>query len=377
MKNLLISLMLVAVFTGCGTIPINNLPEGYAGETAEIRDSIRNINQYRSAHFFVLSKVDGTRISNSVGSSIRTGYNSGYILPVEDSRKVKPIKQNFTITAVSRAGVPAMEMFSGLEYVSEEVAFTPKAFKRYTVAGVVNNHYAAAWIEDEANQRVTEIVEAFDRSYKTEKQKSVIRERYVNGYHRTPSSDLSNEQYFSKLKSGVATAEDVTTKLGTPSTIKTGNWGFDYQDLTFANLGKLRFVNTRDSSLLINNASTITAASKYSIDMMKEQMEESDGTLLRHYAMDYHRSGVNDESYLDIIANKVAKERYNEGEDFPDAIAWLSKVLTQSGNGRYRSFLEGISQDNKVPKKIRKHIDRNIQNLPKGSSLPFKSQEDY
>jgi lambda repressor-like predicted transcriptional regulator len=365
-------MVLIAVFSGCGTIPLNNLPEGYSGETALITDSIRNINQYRSAHFFVLSKIDETAISTSVHSSIRTGYYSGYVLPVEKSRKVKAAKQKFTIAAMNKAGAPAWEMFSGAEYATGEVIFTPRPFKSYIVAGVVNNHYAAVWIEDDMNQRVTEIVESFDEKYQTKEQQFEVRSRYINGFNRKPSAKLSKVEYFNAIKSGTVGADEVIRKLGSPIETTKGNWGFDYQDLTFENLGTLRFVDSKDSDLLTVSGPIVSSANTFSKEKIEEQLNTTAAAQILSHAKKYYQAVIGQESSLDVIAKKIWLERYSDNQEMHDAVGWLCKVLAKSGNGRYREILTKLTEDLKVPNTIRSYFEKSIGNLPEGSATPFR-----
>jgi hypothetical protein len=101
-----------------------------------------------------------------------------------------------------------------------------------------------------------------------------------------------------------------------------------------------------------------------------ERIANGSASQLRYIAERLMERSPLDRHVLDGAANRIHRDRDSVGDDLADSLAWLCKVLGQSKDGRYRSFLLDVSktaQENQ----LRKYAGKVAAELPETSADPY------
>ncbi|MGD9842565.1 MAG: hypothetical protein AB7F79_13200 [Steroidobacteraceae bacterium] len=89
-------------------------------------------------------------------------------------------------------------------------------------------------------------------------------------------------------------------------------------------------------------------------------------------AQDIYNTGVSDQEVLDVAAQVLSEFHLKSPDtrDYADATAWLCKALGNSGNARYRSLLEQVTNA-KIHRKTRSHCNKAMDALAKDAAAQF------
>lgn len=151
-----LSLLIAAGFLS-SCVSYYNLPEGYAGPTAVIKDTATQTGVTK-AEAFQVSKING-QLDRS--SPMATPYGGGMVVTLMESKRTVPAGQPISLTisggniyAADGAGLADMISGNAKKYVSGDVVFTPKANEVYRVNGVAGKESSSVWIEDESSRKI-------------------------------------------------------------------------------------------------------------------------------------------------------------------------------------------------------------------------------
>ena len=98
-----------------------------------------------------------------------------------------------------------------------------------------------------------------------------------------------------------------------------------------------------------------------------DRIANGNASQLRYIAEQLIENGSPDRRILDGAANRIHRDRDSTDEDLADGLAWLCKVLGQSKDGRYRSFLLELSKTAKA-EQLKKYARRTAAELPETSA---------
>jgi len=151
----LTSLALAVSLSSC--VSSYNLPEGYTGPTAIIKDSA-TITGSTKAEAFQVSKIDGQLDRTT---PMATPYGGGMVVTLQESKRTIPAGKPITVTIAggniyAADGAALADMISGnsKKHVHGDVVFTPKSNKVYRVNGVAGKQSSSVWIEDERSGKI-------------------------------------------------------------------------------------------------------------------------------------------------------------------------------------------------------------------------------
>jgi len=142
---------------GCTTNPV---PEGYTGPVANITDSY-NYRSDKAYDFFVVTKVNGKPIDESLSATAGANYGRGFaITPLAIGRKVPAQEATFTVLGRTHYAAPILEMLNPVYQISGEIKFTPLPDHDYYVEGKMDDEHSVIWIRDNTTrQRVADQIE--------------------------------------------------------------------------------------------------------------------------------------------------------------------------------------------------------------------------
>lgn len=92
---------------------------------------------------------------------------------------------------------------------------------------------------------------------------------------------------------------------------------------------------------------------------------------IKSLGMDLIRRAERDRKVLDVVAGHVAWAQSTEDDYMADALAWLCKALGQSGDGRYKAFLEQVAEQ-AAAGRLRGHAEDAAEQLPDGAADAFQ-----
>jgi len=154
------ALFLCLTLGACVNMATTNVPNGYQGSFAVIRDSVSPQAATKSDLFY-LGAIDGQRIKDSLIAT-REG-NSGrgrYLYTTVIDRPVLAQPGTFKVFGRTAYGAPFDEITHTVYQVSGDVHFTPQPSGRYVVRGILGASYSAVWIEEaESRTMVGEKIE--------------------------------------------------------------------------------------------------------------------------------------------------------------------------------------------------------------------------
>ena len=155
MKKLrFVFLCLVLTLAGCTTY--SPIPEGYLGDTATINDSFSN-NSSTTAHFFMLSEIDGNKLVDSWMATRSANHGRGtFFTPKMKSWEVLPEAATFTLVGLVFFPTDAQALFGDAREVEGTIQFTPDSNEVYTVRGQITEESSEVWLEDSSGKIVKE-----------------------------------------------------------------------------------------------------------------------------------------------------------------------------------------------------------------------------
>ncbi len=144
-SRLLLAVLASTALAACATNPI---PEGYTGPRATISDSAKSLGT-SSADLFVLSKVDGKSIHESIIGTRQANSGRGfYMSPVEVKREVPAQPAKYTLVGRRVYAAPILELTNKIYEITGELEFAPETDGSYVVKGTLDSNYSAVWLED-------------------------------------------------------------------------------------------------------------------------------------------------------------------------------------------------------------------------------------
>jgi hypothetical protein len=157
-KNMIkqiVSMTLIASLTSC--VSTYQLPDGYSGPTAVIKDSATKTGTTK-AEAFKVTKIDGQYDGHSPMATPRGG---GMVVSLKESMRTVPAGKPITLTIsgsniYAADGAAMADMLSGnaAKAVSGNVVLTPKPNAVYDVKGIVGKNSSSVWIEDVSHKKV-------------------------------------------------------------------------------------------------------------------------------------------------------------------------------------------------------------------------------
>lgn len=137
-----------------------SIPAGYTGPKALIKDSVM-IHSGSKSDFFVVRRVDGKEIENSIVESRVENRGRGFSLtPLVLDREIPARPVTLHIQGRTEYAAPILALTNAVYEVKGDVTFTPAENKTYVVTGTLGEQYSAVWVQDsETGAAVSEKVE--------------------------------------------------------------------------------------------------------------------------------------------------------------------------------------------------------------------------
>lgn len=147
----------VIALWGCTTNPV---PEGYTGPVAKITDTY-NYRSDTAYDFFVVTKVNGKRIEESVSTTAALNEGRGFAMRVfAISRKVPAEEATFTVMGRTHYAAPILAMVNPVYEITGDIKFTPLPNHDYYVEGKMDDDHSVIWIRDNTtHQQVADKIE--------------------------------------------------------------------------------------------------------------------------------------------------------------------------------------------------------------------------
>jgi len=158
MKNFGICVF-VLFLSGCVSFQ-PSIPIDYVGEKATLSDSYSN-HEGSTAHFYVLTKIDGRSMENSGYRTRVNNQGRGFnMTPYMVSRETTIDEHVFTVAGFVQFATDAQGMFGDSMLVVKNVTFKPEANETYTVKGELNKNDSNVWIEDKNGTKIQGVEES-------------------------------------------------------------------------------------------------------------------------------------------------------------------------------------------------------------------------
>jgi hypothetical protein len=157
MKKCLAALFAAATLASCATY--QPVPEGYAGPTANVRDTGGYIDGWSKGQAFSIVEVDGQVIKNTFAASTVASHMQGFNLNLDLQERrlpIRPMKVTLRGSHLTGAPIHAIAAKAAGTYFSVEgvVSFTPQADMQYLVRGELKRGESAVWIEERDSGKV-------------------------------------------------------------------------------------------------------------------------------------------------------------------------------------------------------------------------------
>ncbi|MFO1186885.1 MAG: hypothetical protein U1E87_05220 [Alphaproteobacteria bacterium] len=111
-------------------------------------DTVKVIDR-SSAEFYVLSKVNGRTVDDSLTATRRASYGQGFLMTTKVvGRDIPAEPSRFLIVGRNDYAAPIQALSNKIYQVKGETSFTPVANGSYVVKGTLGPTYSAVWIED-------------------------------------------------------------------------------------------------------------------------------------------------------------------------------------------------------------------------------------
>ncbi|WP_282166329.1 hypothetical protein [Shewanella japonica] len=360
-----IFIIILIIITGCKSTE-HVIPNDYEGNVAYIEDSISNA-EYSMAGYFYIEKINGEDIYNAIDRSEQYSYAN----QLAKKGATRPIaineQQTFSVVGEVYHSAPIGYLFnSGKNFsLKGDLSFTPEENQRYVVTGKLTESYSAVWIEDINGNIITSKLEKHGND------NDIIVETKLT--QNTPFKKRTNIEHFKNLKIGES-EESVIQKLGKPDDISydKGNFFISRKPkyiYTYKNLGTIEFNTTGYSN---NKAEFITTTHiaiqdpKY-FASTKAKIMTAEAKELRTLARNYAKQTTVSNDILDVMADRIWKERNSNDSLTIDATSWLCNVLGNSRQARYKQHLQSVIKATSS-KKLKKYAEKNIKLLTEAGS---------
>lgn len=329
------SFVVLTLLVGCTTY-LPAVPEGYVGDTAIISDSFKRQSKHSASVFYV------KQINNKDIFHVRGASQGAHLNTMVASRLVPAELLTIVLVGAPNYSAPIGAVFNGKSnnQVSGSVSFTPKSDSYYRVNGRLSEGYSSVWIEDANGNVVTEVVESGLPVIATE---NLEASEPVTELNKTRSeaelflSIMAGDRYFfveSKLGAPDHISEEVKAKFlsgRAPQVI-----------YTYSKLGKVQFSVWSGKSLVVEKVfpDVDVIKSPADIDVF---LGASDSATLLYVVKALYKKGITDEKSLDVVAEKIWRDRESEDTYTIKSVAYLCKIIAKSKNPRYRELLENTS----------------------------------
>lgn len=118
-------LIAILLLSGCVTYT-NPVPPGYTGSISDIYDSVNYISDTES-QFFIVSKVNGKNVENSLQQTAMASYGQGFsITHMEMGRGVPVMPLTIEIQGATYHAAPILALRGRNYNVKGTINFTPK-----------------------------------------------------------------------------------------------------------------------------------------------------------------------------------------------------------------------------------------------------------
>jgi hypothetical protein len=157
MRSGVATIAAVILLCGCTTNPV---PEGYTGPVAKVTDSY-NYRSDTAYDFFVVTKVNGKRIEDSLSTTAGANYGHGFAMRAfAIGRKVPAEEATFTVMGRTHYAAPILEMLNPVYEITGDIRFTPLPNHDYYVEGKMDDDHSVIWIRDNTTrQQVADKIE--------------------------------------------------------------------------------------------------------------------------------------------------------------------------------------------------------------------------
>lgn len=316
--------------------------------------------------FFYVSGINGVPVPSAVAHSRYTGHEWHL---AGATREIPALPTRLRLNAhYINQGVFA-PFKKKKTNVTGEVGFVPQAGAMYVVSGVMSESHTAVWIEDIDGNLVSQpvgLVES-DIDTTTEEGKTLYDKVFGGARHQ------SKKERFLAL-SGGQTAETVEAKLGAPDRIMSSGRVaiIGKQAVTtyrYDGLGDIVFNRYPGQPLYLLKVG-LALREEVDVDSLLKGIDDLDPASLTKLGRTLYRNRESDPAKLDIVADKMWRERFADRGEITNSLAWLCKALGQSGLARYRFVLESVIQEAGA-RKLRKYAKASLDRLADEPAAQF------
>lgn len=152
MRKLGISIFIL-LLSGCVSFQ-PSIPIDYVGGRATLADSYNN-HEGSTAHFYVLTKIDGRSMEDSGYRTRVNNQGRGFnMTPYMVSRDTTIEKHIFTVAGFVQFATDAQGMFGDSMLIEKEITFKPEVNQIYTIKGELSKNGSNVWIEDKNGSKI-------------------------------------------------------------------------------------------------------------------------------------------------------------------------------------------------------------------------------
>lgn len=336
-----------------------------ANSSATVYDTFERTGT-ASALFFCLHAIDGEYHETALW---KTGDDSpgmlGGAYPLSGAvHQVAARKQTWRLTANS-FGLA----LTALRDVAGEIDFEPVAGATYRINGVLGKHYRAVWVEDSIGNRVSTPIEEYDRG---DPEAEAGRSQLLPPMKTVEPSD--RYAVFAAIRGGEA-PELVHQKVGKPTDVQIDkpsklNIGGQYREIhRYDSLGRIEYGRGHDGHMYVDRVIPVAKPVAADAAAIAARLD-SRGEAYQAAGKAVYKAQPRTTGALDAIAGSLWAHRDAQDPYEIDGAAYLTKVLAESGNGRYRLVLERLKEV-AASKKLRKYARKTAKQLPTGNDNPW------
>ncbi len=336
---------LCLLLSGCVTQP--SVPDGYEGGLAQVSDSMIVLSR-EYAYVFYLEALDGARVGNAFANSSQGIHGPNRMEAVGFTRDVPARTATYTISGRMRQSAPIFALFRNYLSVKGEVELTLLDNEMYIVNGVASNDYAAIWIEDINGARVSEIIEEhnLDAAQLEAQRAALSPDDGGEMTRRARILRVSPGEERSTVEARLGQPDDVTFTEG-----RVNVWAMRRS----ADIAVLHYHDLGDITLHDNLVTQVDLSeANLGPEELAVRLRSSNPATIRQEAQRLFRNQESDPEILDLVAQILFDRHLATEAMMVDAMAWLSRVLGNSGNSRYREVLDLVSTEASV-RKLRRY----------------------
>lgn len=351
MKRILLILSLLFL-QACAQQKASIIPIGYTGGTASINDTYIKVSR-REAHVFHVQLINESIVDNAADITNRASSN-GIIYPAGFSRDVPAQPMRIRLSAQKLWGAPLFEALSSDTNVSfgDTIQFTPKENALYLVKGHFGESHSEIWLEDTHGNVVSEVIQFDGKNTQTVPASNTLEPKTRNVRFLT----ITGGESLASIVQKIGEPDEIEQRRPSFGTPFSPTSIFRYKDLGeiyMAKYGSVEFAS------LIKPASTSVNSADFSLE---EQLKTSDPTRLQELGKIYYSLPDLPERDLDLFASKIWEARYDDDAYMVEAMSWFCKVLGQSKNSRYSTFLRSLSED-EISGKLKRYARSSLKQL--------------